>query len=109
MQEIIRIIEFKDIYFITFFESLDQKSKKKVKEILYLVCYVKLIPEKFLKHIKGVKGLYEIRVSTWNGNYRIFCHFKSEKRLVLLNCFRKRSMKTPINEITLAIKLMKDE
>ena len=109
MQEIIRIIDFKDAYFMTFFDSLDRRSKIKIKEVIYMVCHVKMIPEKFMKHIQGVKGLYEIRVSTWNGNYRIFCHFKSEKRLVLLNCFRKRSMKTPLKEIMLAIKLMNDE
>jgi phage-related protein len=108
VEETIRRISFKDDYFMDFFDGLDPKSKLKIKEILYLICHVKWIPEKFMKHIQGVKGLYEIRVATWNGNYRIFCCFSSEKELLLLNCFRKRSMKTPTKEITLAMKLMID-
>jgi phage-related protein len=106
VEEAIRSISFKDGYFMEFFDSLDPKSKMKIKEILYLICHVKWIPEKFMKHITGVNGLYEIRAATWSGNYRIFCCFKSEKELLLLNCFRKRSMKTPTKEITMAIKLM---
>jgi mRNA-degrading endonuclease RelE of RelBE toxin-antitoxin system len=84
MERKIRTIEFKNEYFMQFFDSLDLKSRIKIKEVLYMICNIKWTPEKFMKHIQGVKGLYEIRVTTWDGNYRIIRQFKNEKRLILI-------------------------
>ena len=57
------------------------------------------IPSDFLRSIKGVSGLYEIRIED-NGNiYRIFCCFDQGNLVVLFNAFQKKTQKTPKDEI----------
>lgn len=58
------------------------------------------IPSDFLRSIKGVSGLYEIRIED-NGNiYRIFCCFDQGNLVVLFNAFqKKKTQKTPKDEI----------
>ena len=65
-------------------------------------------PEKFLKHIEGRKGLYEIRVEMGNNIFRIFCCFDKRKIIVLFNGFQKKTQKLPKAEIDLAVKLMNE-
>lgn len=64
------------------------------------------VPEKFLKHIEGSKGLYELRIEVGSNIYRIFCFFDQGKLVVIMNGFQKKSQKTPKNEIGLAERLM---
>jgi phage-related protein len=64
------------------------------------------VPEKFLKHIEGQKGLYEIRIEVGSNIFRIFCCFDKGKLVVLFNGFHKKTQKTPKQEIQLALKLM---
>lgn len=76
--------------------------------MLFLVTHAERIPEKFLKHIEGQKGLYEIRVEVGSNIYRIFCCFDKGKLVVLFNGFQKKTQKTPKGEIELALKLMQE-
>lgn len=63
------------------------------------------IPEKFLKHLEGTDGLYEIRVEADGNIYRIFCCFDKGNIVVLFNGFQKKTRKTPKQEIELAERL----
>jgi phage-related protein len=63
------------------------------------------VPEKFLKHLKGTDGLYEIRVEFERNMYRIFCCFDQDTLIVLFNSFQKKTQKTPKQELALARKL----
>jgi phage-related protein len=63
------------------------------------------VPEKFLKHLKGTDGLYEIRVEFESNIYRIFCCFDQGTLVVLFNSFKKKTQKTPKQELVLAKKL----
>jgi phage-related protein len=63
------------------------------------------VPEKFLKHLEGTEGLYEIRIEVGSNIYRIFCCFDRGHIVVLFNAFQKKSQKTPPQEIVLAEKL----
>jgi phage-related protein len=63
------------------------------------------IPDKFLKHIEGTDGLYEIRIKSGNIIYRIFCCFDAGRLVILFNGFQKKSQKTPKKEIDKALKL----
>lgn len=64
------------------------------------------IPSDFLRSIKGVSGLYEIRIED-NGNiYRIFCCFDQGNLVVLFNAFQKKTQKTPKDEIDKAKAIM---
>jgi phage-related protein len=69
---------------------------------------VEKVPEKFLKHLEGTEGLYEVRVEVQSNIFRIFCCFDAGRMVVLFNGFPKKSQKTPKNEIEKAERLMKE-
>jgi phage-related protein len=93
-------------YFQEFFASQTEKVKEKIDYVLFVLTHAERVPEKFLKHIEGQKGLYEIRVEVGKNIFRIFCFFDKGKLVVLLNGFQKKSQKTPKQEIDQAAKLM---
>lgn len=66
------------------------------------------VSERFLKHIEGSKGLYEIRIEVSSDIYRVFCFFDEGRLVILINGFQKKSQKTPKTEIELAERLMKE-
>ena len=103
-----RKIIFYGDYFIDFYSSQDLKSKVKIDFILDLIRNIERVPIKFLKHIEGTAGLYEVRVSTHKSNIRIFCFFDEGNLVILINSFIKKTSKTPKNELELAIKLKEE-
>ena len=107
MEEIRELIIYRH-YFHEFFDQQIEKVKEKIDYVLFIVTHADKIPEKFLKHIEGQKGLYEIRVEYGNNIFRIFCCFDKGKVVVLFNGFQKKSQKTPKAAIDLAIKLMNE-
>lgn len=107
MEQIRELIFYKH-YFEKFFELQTVKVQEKIDYVLYLVTHAERIPEKFLKHIEGQKGLYEIRVEVGSNIYRIFCCFDKGKLVVLFNGFQKKTQKTPKGEIELASNLMQE-
>ncbi|PIW98111.1 MAG: addiction module toxin RelE [Ignavibacteria bacterium CG_4_8_14_3_um_filter_37_9] len=76
--------------------------------VFRLIKTVDKVSEKFLKHIEGTDGLYEIRVEVGSNVYRIFCCFDKGNLVVLFNAFQKKTQKTPKQEIELAEKLKKE-
>jgi phage-related protein len=102
----IRKIIFFEHYFIEFYQSQDEKVKSKIQYVLELIKQVDRVPEKFLKHLSGTEGLYEIRIEYQSNIYRIFCCFDEGKLVVLFNGFQKKTQKTPKNELEKALKLM---
>lgn len=107
MEKVREVIFYKH-YFNEFFKSLSPLAKSKVDYVLFLLTHIERIPEKFLKHIEGQKGLYELRIEAGNNIFRIFCCFDKEKIVVLFNSFQKKAQKTPSKEIALAVKLMNE-
>lgn len=93
-------------YFQTFYNELDDKTRKKVLQVLTWIQSIDMIPISLMKSIKEVKGLYEIRIEYNSNIYRIFCCFDKGELVVLLNGFQKKSQKTPSSEIERAKKLM---
>lgn len=101
----LRKIIFYKTYFLSFYNKLNKKIQGKIDFILRLIETVNRIPEKFLKHIEGYEGLYEIRVEYESNIYRIFCCFDKKNIVVLFNAFHKKTQKTPLKELKLANKL----
>ena len=66
------------------------------------------VPKKFLDHIKGTDGLFEVRVEYQSNIYRIFCCFDEGRLVVLFNGFQKKTQKTPKKEIEKAERLLKE-
>ncbi len=100
-----REIIFHQNYFIEFYQQQDVKVKEKIKYVLELIRQVDKVPEKFLKHLTGTDGLYEIRVEYQSNIYRIFCCFDEGNLVILFNAFQKKTQKTPKKELEKAVKL----
>ena len=92
-------------HFQEFYKKLDPVVRKKVDWIIGLVCELDIVPSKFLKHLEGSDGLYEIRVLVRRNIYRIFCFFDKGNLIVVLHGFHKKTQKTPKNEIEKAKRL----
>jgi phage-related protein len=103
-----RKVIFFENYFIDFYQNQDQKVKGKIQYVLELIKQVERVPEKFLKHLTGTNGLYEIRIEHQSNIYRIFCCFDEGKLVILFNGFQKKTQKTPQNEIDKAKQIMQD-
>jgi phage-related protein len=103
-----RKIVFHENHFIEFYQKQDEKVKVKIQYVLELIKQVDRVPEKFLKHLTGTDGLYEIRVEYQSNIYRIFCCFDEGKLVILFNGFQKKNQKTPKGELEKALKLMNE-
>lgn len=104
MEKIRQIIYYKH-YFDEFFNEQTEKVKRKIDEVLFLISLVERVPKKFLDHMTGTTGLYEIRIELGSNIYRIFCCFDEGRIVVLFNGFQKKTQKTPKAEIEKAEKL----
>ena len=102
----VRRIIFFESHFIEFYQNQDIKVKEKIQYVFELIKQVEHVPEKFLKHLSGTNGLYEIRIAYKSNIYRIFCCFDKGKLVVLFNGFHKKTQKTPKKELEKAKKLM---
>ncbi len=103
-----RKIIFYEDHFIVFYQKQDSKVKSKIQYVFELIKQVDRVPKKFLKHLSGTNGLYEIRVELQSNIYRIFCCFDDRKLIVLFNGFHKKTQKTPKTELEKAKRLMKE-
>ncbi|KAF2512607.1 type II toxin-antitoxin system RelE/ParE family toxin [Flavobacterium foetidum] len=103
-----RTIIFHKNHFIEFYQVQNEKVKLKIQYVLELIKQVDRVPEKFLKHVSGTEGLYEIRIEVKSDIYRIFCCFDQGKLVILFNGFQKKSQKTPKEELHRAKELMTD-
>ena len=103
-----RKIIFYEDHFIDFYQKQDQKVKEKIQYVFELIRQVDRVPSKFLNHITGTKGLYEIRVDYQSNIFRIFCCFDNGQLVILFNGFQKKTQKTPKKEIDKAEQLMRN-
>lgn len=103
-----REIRFYEEYFMEFYLSLDSNVQEKVEYVFIVIRTVDMIPQKFLKHLEGTDGLYEIRVKVGSDIYRVFCCFDEGRIVILFNGFQKKSQKTPKIEINKALKLKQE-
>lgn len=101
------IFFYKD-YYRDFFLKQNEKVKEKITWVLKLIESLRIIPEDYLKSIKGTNGLFEIRIQQGSDIFRIFCFFDEGQLIVLMNGFQKKSQKTPKNEIEKALKIKQE-
>ena len=103
-----RKIIFYGHFFTEFYLEQSEKVQEKIEYVFKILRTVQNVPKKFLDHMTGTDGLYEIRIEFESNIYRIFCCFDKGNLVVLFNGFQKKSQKPPKKEIDLALKL-KDE
>jgi phage-related protein len=107
MDKIRTVVAYKD-YFKDFLLAQPQKIQDKIYKIIEIIEFQQRIPEKYLKHIEGQKGLYEARITLGSNIWRVFCFFDKGKLVILLNGFQKKSKRTPKPEIEKASLLMRE-
>ena len=100
-----RQIIFYKRYFIDFYLGQTEKVQEKIEYVFKILRTVQNVPKKFLDHMTGTEGLYEIRIELDSNIYRIFCCFEKGNLVVLFNGFHKKTQKTPKQEIDIALKL----
>ena len=103
-----RQIIFHGHYFQDFYLEVNDSVKDKIGYVFRIIKTVDKVSEKFLKHIEGTDGLYEIRVDVDTNIYRIFCCWDNGNLVVLFNVFQKKTQKLPKQQIELAEKLKKE-
>ena len=86
-----RQIIFHGHHFQDFYLEQTDRVREKIGYVFRVVKTVEKIPEKFLKHLEGTDGLYEIRVEVGTNILRIFCCFDKGNLVVLFNGFRKKN------------------
>lgn len=100
-----RQIIFHEHHFINFYLEQKESVQVKIEYVFKIIRTVQNIPKKFLEHLSGTDGLYEIRIEYEGNIFRIFCCFDKGNLVILFNAFQKKSQKTPRKEIELALKL----
>jgi phage-related protein len=103
-----RQIIFYGNHFTDFYLEQPADVQEKIEFVFQLIRTVEKVPKKFLKHLAGTDGLYEIRIEFESNIYRIFCCFDRGKLVVLFNGFQKKAKKTVKKEIDLALRLKDD-
>lgn len=98
MEKVRDIIIYKN-YFLDFYNDQSEKVQSKIDYVLKIVATQQRVPLKFLRAIESEKGLFEVRIEMESNIYRIFCCFDNGNLVVLFNGFRKKSQKTPKDEI----------
>lgn len=101
------VVFYKD-YFSTFIAAQKEEVRKKILWTLKLIEELEVVPESYLKHIEGTKGLYEVRVKQGSDIFRIFCFFDKGKVIVLAKGFQKKTQRTPPNQIKKALKIREE-
>ena len=92
-------------YFFDFYNLQRPRVRNKILKTIKLIEDLRIVPDKFLKHITGTLGLYELRVKVGSDIFRIFCFFDSDNLIILINGFQKKTQKTPDSEIKKALQL----
>lgn len=103
-----RKIIFHKQHFQKFYVELKPNVREKIAYVFRVIKTVENVPSKFLEHLAGTNGLYEIRIEYQSNIYRIFCCFDKGNLVVLFNGFQKKTQKTPKKELDKAIKLKKE-
>lgn len=81
---------------------------KALRDIEILTQFGTELREPYVKAIKGVKDLYELRIKFAGDIARIFYFTYHHNRFVLLSGFVKKTMKTPKAEIERAMHYKED-
>jgi len=95
-----KIVLFGD-YYLSFLKKLTVNEKEKLEKAIILLESEDKIPHHYIKFIRD--GIYEFRVNYGNNEFRIFFIYDGLTIVVLFNGFKKKTQKTPQNEIEKAI------
>ena len=107
MTKYVREVSIYKEHFTDFYKQKSEVVRKKIDWTILLIRTMKIVPDKYFKHLTNTDGLWEIRVSAGNGIFRVFCFFDKGNLIILLSGFQKKTQKTSRTEIKRAEKLKK--
>lgn len=84
-------------------DSIPREAREKIQRALLLFSDNERLPAHYISFLK--EGVYEFRVSFLHSEYRLLFCYDDNALVVLLNCFHKKTQKTPKSEIDKAVKL----
>ena len=87
-------------------QALSKPEADKVLRALDLLRTEERLPRHYIKYVR--EGLYEFRVSHGNNEFRLFFIYDGDTIVVLFNCFKKKTQRTPHQEIEKALRLRKE-
>ncbi len=90
-------------YFTDFISSISEVEARKVFYVLDMLKMQVRLSTKFVKYIEN--GIYELRAEHGGNIFRVFFIFDDDNIVLLFNGFRKKTQRTPRNEIELAKRL----
>lgn len=99
-----RILAFRN-YYQNFMNKLSNTERSKIRRALLLLETEDKIPYHYIRYIRD--GIYELRVTCINAEFRLM-YIYDDSTVILLNCFNKKTQKTPLNEIEKAIRLKRE-
>ncbi len=100
-----RQIIFHGNYFTNFYLEQPEKVQEKIDYVFKVIRTVQNVPKKFLDHLTGTDGLFEVRIELGGNIFRVFAFFDKGNVVVLGNGFQKKPQKTPKTEIEKALKI----
>ena len=93
-------------YYMKFMSRLSELEKGKTQRALLLLETEDRVPYHYIKYLTD--GIFEFRVSCGRNESRLLFIYDGKDVIVLLNCFRKKTRKTPVGEIHKAMKLKRE-
>lgn len=91
-----------------FLDTLSSQQAQKVTWVLKLVEELPSVPTKYFKKLMNTNGIWEVRVTTGNNNFRLLGFFDGSRLIVLNHAFKKKTQKTPLQAIKAAEERKKD-
>ncbi len=87
-----------------FLDSLPGKSAQKIAWVMQLVEDLDQVPKQYFKKLVNTADIWEIRIQLGSDIFRVLGFFKTANEFIATNGFKKKSQKTPPQEIVLAEK-----
>jgi phage-related protein len=91
-----------------YLDSLSDRQVEKVLWTLRVVRELNPVPAQYLQKLSGTHDLWEVRISHAGNIFRLLGFVTSERRLMLVHGFTKKTQKTPPQEMTVAAARKKD-
>lgn len=85
-----------------FLDELSSRQAQKLTWVMQLVEELEKIPKQYFKKLTNTDDIWEIRAQLGSDIFRVLGFFDDEHQFIVTNGFKKKTEKTPKNEISLA-------
>lgn len=90
--------------------SFDEKVRYELGFLIFRLQKGDVLKMPFSRSLSAsVLGIYELRVRDRSGQYRVIYFYKNASLILVLHAFMKKTQKTPLEDIELAITRLKNE